>query len=83
MSTGTPTNQSTHTPDQDTDDPSMDEEETEGLPAPVHRNEDGDPLAISVVLSPDQIDGLSIPDNSDTVRPVVRDGTLHIEPADA
>jgi len=81
MSTKPSANTSTSEPERDN--PSEDEEETEGLPAPVHRNEDGDPLAISVVLSPDQIDRISIPDNSDTVRPVVRDGTLHIEPADA
>lgn len=56
--------------------------ETEGLSAPMHRNDDGDPLALSLVLSPDQIAALDIDDSADTVRPVVRNGTIHIKVAD-
>jgi hypothetical protein len=47
----------------------------------MHRNDDGDPLALSIVLSPDQIDALDIDDSADNVRPVVRNGTIHIESA--
>lgn len=57
-------------------------EEEEGLPTSVHRNEDGNALAISIVLSPDQIDALDVPESADTVRPVVKDGVLHLEPAE-
>lgn len=57
------------------------EDNLEGLSAPMHRNDDGDALALSIVLSPDQIDALDIDDSTDTVRPVVRNGTIHIEPA--
>jgi hypothetical protein len=35
----------------------------------------------SDVLSPDQIDALDIDDSADNVRPVVRNGTIHIESA--
>ncbi|WP_312908178.1 hypothetical protein [Natronosalvus caseinilyticus] len=61
------------------EDPSNDE--IEGLSAPMHRNDDGDALALSIVLSPDQIAALDIGDSVDTVRPVVRNGSIHIEPA--
>lgn len=63
-----------HSEDPSDDDP-------EGLSAPMHRNDDGDPLALSIVLSPDQIGALDIDDSADNVRPVVRNGTIHIEPA--
>lgn len=66
-----------NTPDH-SEDPS--EDEPEGLSAPMHRNNDGDPLALSIVLSPTQIDALDIDDSADNVRPVVRNGTIHIEP---
>lgn len=69
-----PANAPEHNEDPSDDDP-------EGLSAPMHRNDDGDPLALSIVLSPDQIADLDIDDSADSVRPVVRDGLIHIEPA--
>lgn len=74
------TNPSTPTAEALPDGETVDEEK--GLPTSVHRNEDGAALAISIVLSPDQIRALGVPESADTVLPVVKDGVLHIEPAE-
>lgn len=50
--------------------------------SPIHRGDDGEPLAVVITLGPDEIATCDLPLGTRFVQPVVRNGMVHIEPAD-